>query len=567
MERLDQYTITIIFLSLGLMLCTSRVLAEAANRLNQPAVIGEILAGIVLGPSILGSLAPQWFGFLSVPPRECALVIDGLVTLSVVLFLLVAGLEVDLSIVWRQGRKTMGLAISGIVVPFLVGFVTAWFFPWLLRWKQETDLIVFALFFATALSITALPVIVKIMMDMNLYRSEFGMTVVAAAVFNDLIGWSIFSIILGLMSGSGNNGNAIVGTIALFLLFSVVILTVGRWMVHRVLPWIQAYTAWPGGVLCFALSLALLGAAFAEWIGIHAIFGSFLIGIALGESSHLREQTRMVLHQFISFFFAPIFFASIGLKVDFFAHFDVGLMLVVLAIACLGKVGGCTLGARLAGIPRREAWAFGFAMNARGAMEIILSLLALQYGLIGHRLFVALVIMALVTSISSGPLIQTILNRKKKVRFFDYLGSKTFTGGLSARERGEAIAELSRLVSSALGLTAEQVLGAVMSRERIMATGLGNGVAIPHARIDGLKNPVVAIGLSRYGIDFDAPDGHPAHVIVMILSPTHDNGIQLEILADIAKTFRNVQLVSKLMAINSYTEFLALVRVEGAGAG
>jgi Kef-type K+ transport system membrane component KefB len=203
------------------------------------------------------------------------------------------------------------------------------------------------------------------------------MIIIAAAIFNDLAGWIIFAMILGMMEHQSGHGMGIVQTIGLTLLFAAGTLTLGRWLIHRVLPWVKAYTSWPGGILGFALALALLAAALTEYIGVHAIFGSFLVGVAIGDSSHLREQTRMVIHQFVSFIFAPLFFASIGLTVDFVRHFDVGLVLAVLVIACVGKVGGCGLGARWSGIPSHEAWALGFGMNARGAMEIILGLLAL----------------------------------------------------------------------------------------------------------------------------------------------------------------------------------------------
>lgn len=163
------------------------------------------------------------------------------------------------------------------------------------------------------------------------------------------------------------------------------------------------------GVLSFALTLALLGAAFTEWIGIHAIFGSFIVGVAIGDSSHLHERTRETIGHFVSFIFAPVFFASIGLKLNFLIHFDFPLVVTVLTIACVCKLAGGTMGARWGGMPLREAWAVGFAMNSRGAMEIILGLLALEAGVIEQQLFVALVTMAIVTSMISGPAIRLIL--------------------------------------------------------------------------------------------------------------------------------------------------------------
>jgi Kef-type K+ transport system membrane component KefB/mannitol/fructose-specific phosphotransferase system IIA component (Ntr-type) len=562
MERLTSHEVTVMFLALGILLAAARILGEAARRCHQPAVVGEILAGILLGPTVLGMLAPDWNSFLFPVQGRSALVLDGFTTLAIALFLLVAGMEVDLSTMWRQGKTAATVSVAGMLGPFGLGFCTAWWAPQFFGWEGGTEPLIFALFFATALSISALPVIAKTLLDINLYRSDLGMIVIAAAVCNDLAGWIIFAVILGLLGNHAAHGLGIGYTIWLTLSFAVLVLTVGRWVIHRLLPWIEAHTSWPGGILGFALSLALFGAACTEYIGVHAIFGAFLVGIAIGDSSHLREHTRAVINQFVSFIFAPLFFASIGLKVNFAAHFGWTLTLTVFLIACLGKVVGCGLGARYSGMPARQAWALGFAMNARGAMEIILGLLALQQGLIGKQLFVALVIMALLTSMMSGPLMQRLLGRQKTRQISDYLTAKAFLNPLLAHNRQEAIAALSQVMRLPSGYTTEVITAAVMQRERLMPTGLGNAVAVPHAHLDGLSAPIVAVGLSRAGIDFDAADGKPAQIIFLLLTPTSDDGAQLDILAHITSIFQDAAMRERALEVMSYTEFLALLKSE-----
>jgi Kef-type K+ transport system membrane component KefB/mannitol/fructose-specific phosphotransferase system IIA component len=559
MDTLSHSEFTALFLSLGLLLATARLLGETVRRFNLPAVLGEIMAGILWGPTVFGAFAPTWRAFIFPRHGGGALAFDGLTTLAIVLFLLVAGMEVDLSTVWRRGKVALNVGIAGIVVPFAFGFAAAWYMPGLLGWEAGANPLIFALFIATALSISALPVIAKTLMDLNLYRSDMGMLVVAAAVLNDLVGWIIFAIILGML-GTSPTALSIGQTIWLTLGFTFGMLTVGRWVINRSLPWIQAHTSWPGGVLGFALSLCLVAAAFTEWIGIHAIFGSFLAGVALGDSKHLREKTRATIEQFVSFIFAPLFFASIGLKVNFIANFDLLLVVVVLVIATLGKVLGCGLAARLSGLDRREAWALGFGMNARGAMEIILGLLALKNGVIGERLFVALVVMALVTSVMSGPILQILLRLKKPRRFTDFLTARTFVNHISAHSREETITELAHIAAEGTDLDAGKVIKAAIARERLMSTGIGQGVAVPHARLIELSAPVVTIGLSAAGVDFDAPDDSPAHVVCLILTPVKDDGAQLEILADIAATFKVKEIREKVVTVTGITEFLALVR-------
>jgi Kef-type K+ transport system membrane component KefB len=234
--------------------------------------------------------------------------------------------------------------------------------------------------------------------------------VVAAAVCNDLVGWLIFAVILGMI-GVSPGGMSAGTTIVLTLAFAALMLTIGRWLIRWLVPIVQRHTSFPGGILGLSKSLALLAAALTEWIGIHAMFGSFLVGVAIGDSPELKEQTRRTILDFVSFIFAPIFFATIGLRVDFIAQFQAEVVVAVLAIACLGKILGCGLAALWAGMPPRTAWSIGFAMNARGAMEIILGTLALEAGLIRERMFVALVVMALVTSMMSGPAIRRLMGK------------------------------------------------------------------------------------------------------------------------------------------------------------
>lgn len=566
MNSLDHHDVTTLLLGLGILLGTARLLGEIALKFKQPSVLGEILAGVLLGPTVFGSMAPGWSAQLLPATGNVPLSLSALTTLAITLFLLVAGMEVDLSTVWRQGKAALSIGTMGIVVPFALGMGAIYAAPTLMGATEDTDLWLFALFVSTALSISALPVIAKTLMDLNLFRTDMGMVIVAAAILNDLVGWVIFAIILAMMGQEG--GLPIHWTIALTLGFVVFMLTIGRWLIDKSLPWIQAHGSWPGGVLGFALSLALIFAAFTEWIGVHAIFGSFIFGIALGDSRHLRERTRSTIDQFISFIFAPLFFASIGLQVNFITGFDLGLVMVVLIVATIGKLLGCGLTARWAGFSKRESWAVGIAMNSRGAMEIILGLLGLKAGLIDEKMFVALVIMALVTSMSSGALIQLCLRQRKEKHFTDYLNSKNGYCRLKARSKREAIRELVETACKETTLQPDQVERLVWSREQIVGTSLEHGVAVPHSRLSGIEQPLVVVGISEHGVDWDSPDGEPTVVVVLLLTPRADNEIQLDLLADVARTLRNAKRVRRAHQTSSYTEFLACIKSElreGAG--
>lgn len=560
MERLSSSEIVILLLGLGTLLALARLLGEWAQRWNQPAVLGEMLAGILLGPTVLGSIAPGLTNYLFPTTGSAALALDGFSTLAITLFLLVAGIEVDLSTMWRQGRAAATIGIAGTVFPFALGYSSAVLIPGILGRGGDSDPQIFALFFATALSISALPVIAKTLMDLALYRSDLGMVIIGAAVFNDLVGAMIFAVILSMMGSGSAHGSSIAGTIWLTMGFTAFVLTIGRWLINRTLPYLQAHTSWPGGVLAFALSLSIFGAAFTEWVGVHAIFGAFLVGVAIGDSPHLRERTRTIIGDFISFIFAPVFFASIGLRVNFVQAFDLSLILVVLGVATVGKVVSCGWAARFSGMTVRESWAVGFGMNARGAIEIIFGLLALEYGMIDDRMFVALVVMALGTSIISGPFMSRVLRLKRPRKLSDFLTARTFISDMLAGSREEAISILANAACTGSSLQFQSVQEAVLAREQLMSTGIGNGLAIPHARIEGLSTPILALGISRVGVDFNAPDGEPAQLVFLILTPLQDNNAQIEILADLARVFKNPQARDKALLVENYTQFLALLR-------
>lgn len=410
MAKLSHIELIHLMIQLGVMLAFGRALAEVARKFKQPAVVGEIIAGLILGPTILGTFSPDSFDLLFPNTGASAIVLDGFTKVAVVMLLFIAGLEVDLHIVFQQGKQAIYSSLFGLVIPFFLGFIIPYSFPGFFGDASGTDHLLFSLFMGTAMAISALPVIVRIMMDLKLFKTKIGMLVVASAMIDDVIGWMIFSIILGLI---GRGGQLAVGyTFLLTVGFMAFMLTIGRGLLNRILPWVNKKLAWPGGLLALSLSLCFLAAAFTEYIGIHAVFGAFMVGIALGDSEHMSERAKEIVHQFINNIFAPLFFVAIGLKVNFLVNFDLGLTLVILIIAFAGKIIGSGAGTRLGGFTWRESLAAGFGMNARGAMEIILGIVALESGLINEKVFVSLVIMALITSMTSGPLMKWMLKSR-----------------------------------------------------------------------------------------------------------------------------------------------------------
>lgn len=415
MARLTHNDLIVLLLAISTMLIMSRMLGELGKKVGLPMVMGELLVGIALGPTVLGACFPAAYAYLFpfTASAGFSLALDGILSLSVIMLLFVAGLELQLSQVVRHGKVAIYTGFGSMVLPFVSGFAVAYWFP---RWfgvlGGSTNHLLFALFLGTAMAISALPVIARILLDLKLFKTEVGMVIISAAIFNDVAGWLVFSFILSMVARDG--GSSEVGaTIVYIVAFSVFMLTVGRFLCNRALPWVQTKLSWPGGVLALSLGLCLLSAAFTEAIRIHAILGAFIAGIAIGDSAHLREHARVIMHQFVTNFFAPLFFVSIGLKVNFLQHFDWLIVSIILVLAFAGKVVGASLGARLGGMGSRPALAVGFGLNARGAMEIILGSLAYEAKLISQPVFVALVVMALVTSIASAPLMRYFLEESR----------------------------------------------------------------------------------------------------------------------------------------------------------
>lgn len=414
MVKLSPNDLVILLLAISIMLIFSRFASELGKRIGMPMVMGELIVGVALGPTVFGAIAPGVYEtiFPFTENAHFSLALDAILSLSVILLLFITGLELRFSLFLRHGKTAFFTGLGSMVLPFVSGFALAWLFPhWFSVVRNGPSHLLFSLFLGTAMSISALPVIARILLDMKLLKTEIGAVIIASAVFNDVVGWISFSFILSLVN-KNIGGGSVMQNFASITVFAIFMLFVGRFILNRILPWIQTKLSWPGGVLAFSLSLCLLCAAFTEFIHIHAILGAFIAGLAIGDSVYFREEAREIMHQFVTNFFAPLFFVSIGLKVNFIEHFDPTVVGVILLLAFGGKVVGAGFGARLGGMSCRKSLAVGFGLNARGAMEMILGSLAYDAGLINQAVFVGLIIMALVTSITSAPLMHLFLKEK-----------------------------------------------------------------------------------------------------------------------------------------------------------
>jgi Kef-type K+ transport system membrane component KefB len=415
-----------LLLQIALLLTFAAMLGGLAKKLHQPAVLGEILGGIILGPTVFGTLAPGIHSELFPAAGESAEMLHAIAYLGLIAFVFIAGLEVDLTSMKQQRKSTLLTSIFGILLPFFLGFSMVMLLP--AFWGvPQGGIRIFALFMGTALSISALPVIARILMDLDLMKEKLGMIIIGAATCNDVVGWSLFALILSSIDngiGLAVNLGMTVGLFGLTAFIIYLTISLKNSSKSRQMP---LFWGWIVDLMAISMLVASIA---SEFMGAHGIFGAFLAGVILSQRQARRDLILKRAYVPVVGILAPIYFASIGLKADFAGDFVLSIVLLVFLAACAGKIIGASLGAWLGGIGGRDALAVGFGLNARGAMEIVLASAALDYGLIDKQIFVALVIMALATTMISGTMIQRLITKKsaKRAEGLSWQASSTSRG-------------------------------------------------------------------------------------------------------------------------------------------
>jgi Kef-type K+ transport system membrane component KefB len=399
-------------LQVTVMLACAVVFAHLMRRLGQPAVLGEMIGGIVLGPSVFGALVPETWERLFQASPAVATARDATIKLGMLFFLFVAGLEVNLSDLRRLGKRAALIGLVGTLVPILAGIGLVYALPpgfW--GDLGATHRLALGLFLGMNLANSANPVIARVLMDLGLLDKQFGTLVMTATIVDDLINWTLFAIVLGQIDPGSVAARPALGTsIATVLAFCAAVLVLGRLAGPRVLRWLRMRMSWPTTFIAAVTMAVLVASTAAEYLGVHAFLGAFLVGASIGGIEKERHAAHDAVANVALGFFAPIYFVSMGMTTNFVTHFDAALVGLVLLCACATKIGSVLLGARLAGMGiDRETWAVAFALNARGATGIILAGVGREHGVIDDRMFVAMVLMALITSLLSGPAIRGLL--------------------------------------------------------------------------------------------------------------------------------------------------------------
>jgi Kef-type K+ transport system membrane component KefB len=400
-----------VLLALAVIAIMARLVGRAVEKyLKQPPVMGEILAGIMLGPSVLGAISNDAYLFLM--PPEAAPYLGILAKVGVVLFMFLVGIQLDAAPLRSHSHSTLAISHASILAPFTLGAALALvLYP--IYATGTTSFTVFSLFLGVSMSVTAFPVLARILTDRRIQSTPLGVTAIACAAVDDATAWCLLAFVSGVATAQLGSAATTVGLAALYVAaMFVAVRPFARWLADR-----EERSSGPVSptVLAFVIGLMLFSAVATESIGIHALFGAFLFGAFIPHDSRLAGQIRARIEDLVVVLLLPIFFAFTGMRTQ------IGLLgtaadwmfcVVIILVATAGKFGGSFIAARLSGLGWRESGAIGVLMNTRGLMELIVLNVGLDMDILSPTLFAMLVIMALVTTFSTTPALQLIMGRR-----------------------------------------------------------------------------------------------------------------------------------------------------------
>lgn len=536
MEHLKEINIFYLLLQLAIILSLTSYFGQMLKNKKQPTITADILIGIILGPSILGRFFPKVHDFIF-PHNEIQLtMLDTVGWLGLLLLLLSTGLEINFSSVWSQKGKAFKISLSDIIIPIVFSFAFIYFLP--SKYFGGDNKLILSFFISIIMTISALPVAIRALKDMGILKSDLGFLTISALTINDIIGWIIFTLILSIFSLGRLEVFGSVKILLLTLSFTAFALSYGKKIVNKILEKnVKKENESVSSLLTIVIVTGLVFGLITLKIGIHSLFGFFMAGIVAGESKFLSEKARNTIHDFIYSMFASVFFVNIGLKIDFFGNFDIFLVLFITIVGITGRYLGAYVGGYFSKLDKDSRKILAIAHTPGGEMHIVVSLLALEFGLLTQTMFISIVSGAIFSSVITGPWLATVIRNIKnsqKIKIFVY--------------NIEEVHTKESFIKSLLEKSGNYNLESfekIMKREEEFSTGLVNGFAVPHGRIENLKNPIIIFGKSKNGIEWDLRDGSLANNVFLILNNTENNKLQLDILKNIARIMKNKSDIEK----------------------
>ena len=406
-----EYDLLVFWVQLLALVVGARTLGWVMVQLGLPRVIGELGAGVILGPSVFGHYWPAQFEWFLPAGAEQAAALLTVSWIGVALLLVLAGFETDLALITKLGRPAVLVAVGSMLVPAAAGSVIGWLIPAEFL-GAETERSTFLLFVALAVSVSALAVVAKILSDLGLMRRDFGQITVAVGMANDIVGWLLLGVLTGVAAAGGVSAVDILISVGGLLLFLVLALTAGQWLVDRWLRRSRRSSDSLGAAVTVAVVTMLGFGVVTQGLGVEAVLGAFVAGVVLHRSRFVDERLEHSLERLTSSFFAPVFFATAGLQVNLLLLEDPTILtwtVVVVAVAIVAKFAGAYGGARVAGRSHRAGLALGAGLNARGTLEIVIASVGLSLGVFNTASFTIIVLVPLVTSIFASVALRIVV--------------------------------------------------------------------------------------------------------------------------------------------------------------
>lgn len=403
--------VLVFLVQIFVLLVAARLGGQAARRAGLPSVVGEIVAGIALGPTVAGRLAPDVWDWVFQQSTTVSSMVYAVGWLGVVMLLCVTGFETDLGLIRKLGRPAAWVTVGSLAVPFAAGLAVGYSLPDSLI-GADTERSVFAAFIAVALAISALPVIAKVLSEMGLLRRNFGQLTLAVGMTNDVAGWIALGVISGVAADGGFDAGRLTASLGFLAAFLAVAGLVGQRLVDSLLFAMRRSGTGPAGWITVIVVTAVGIGAVTQALGVEAVLGAFIAGILIGRSRYTDVAAQHNVEMFTGAFLAPIFFATAGLRVDLGTLFDwatFGWAVLVLAVASAAKFAGAWVGARVSGLSSREGAALGAGLNARGALEIVVASVGLSLDVLNATSYTVIVVMAVVTSVAAAPMLRLVV--------------------------------------------------------------------------------------------------------------------------------------------------------------
>ncbi len=405
------HSLLVLLLQVGLLLLTALLLGQLAQRLRMPAIVGELSAGVLLGPSLLAHVAPDLGNWLFPHTTAQMHLLDSIGQFGVILLVGLTGMHLDLKLVRRQGGRAAGVSAAGLLLPLGLGVWLGFQLPGQLR-APGSDATVFAIYIGVAMCVSAIPVIARTLTDMKLIHRDIGQMILVAGTVDDAVGWVLVSLITA-MATTGLHSGEVVAALARLAIVLVLAMTVGRLVVRAAMR-AATRSGVRGLPVVTAVVLLILSAAGSQAMQLEAVFGAFLCGILISQCRETDAKELEPLNTTVGTVLAPLFFATAGLRIDLTALATPKIALwglAVFAIAVVGKFLGAFLGGRLSGMNRWESLALGAGMNARGVIEVIIAMIGVRLGLLTVEMYSIIVLVAVLTSVMAPPLLRYAMNR------------------------------------------------------------------------------------------------------------------------------------------------------------